>query len=282
MVVGHSSGEIAAAYAAGLLTEAQAIMVAFYRGYVVTKITSKGSMLAVGMGAEDAEAIIDQMSLREELCVACVSSSESVTISGRSKGIDKLMSELEVKSVFARKLATGGRAYHSFLMKEIGAEYESLVSKAMTVLPMPSSQTDDKEPVRFFSSVGKGSDALPSFSRETNRFIRPGYWRANLENPVQFNTAIKNIVATGKHHLHEIGPHSALQLPVKQIRSFLGLSEDDLSYASTLARGKNTDTSMKILAGQLYLTGHYIDFLAVNNTGNKNNASVVHDLPPYH
>jgi acyl transferase domain-containing protein len=63
------------------------------------------------MGAEDAEAIIDQTSLREELCVACVNSPESVTISESLKDIDKLMNELESQSVFARKLATGGRAY---------------------------------------------------------------------------------------------------------------------------------------------------------------------------
>jgi hypothetical protein len=106
----------------------------------------------------------------------------------------------------------------------LGAEYENLVSKAMTGLPMPFSQTDDKGHFRFFSSIGKDSDALASFSSETNYTIRPGYWRANLDNPVQFNTAIKNIVATG----------------------------------------------------------HYIDFPAVNNTGNKNNANVVDDLPSYH
>ncbi len=285
VVAGHSSGEIAAAYSAGLLTEAHAIVIAFYRGYVVTKITSKGCMLAVGMGADDAEAKIDEMSLRDEICVACVNSPESVTISGSAKGIDILANELQGKGIFARKLATGGRAYHSFLMKEVGEEYETLVSKAMTGLPMNPGHEDGKDVVRFFSSVGQSSDALASFSRETNNFIRPAYWRANLENPVQFSTAIKNIVATGKFHLLEIGPHGALQLPIKQIRTFLGLPEDDLPYTSTLARGKDADICMKALAGELYLSGHQIDFLEVNNTqfdGDKNNAAVINDLPPYH
>lgn len=285
VVAGHSSGEIAAAYSAGLLTEAHAIIIAFYRGYVVTKITSKGCMLAVGMGADDADAKIDEMSLRNEICVACVNSPESVTISGSTKAIDILASELQSKNIFARKLATGGRAYHSFLMKEVGEEYESLVSKAMIGLPTNPSQEDGKDIVRFFSSVGKGSDALALFSRETNNFIKPAYWRANLENPVQFSTAIKNMVATGKYHLLEIGPHGALQLPIKQIRTFLGLPEDELPYTSTLARGKDADICMKTLAGELYLSGHEIDFLEVNNTqfdGDKKNAAVINDLPPYH
>ena len=285
VVVGHSSGEIAAAFATGLLSEAHAIIVAFYRGYTVNKITSNGGMLAVGMDVDGAETLIDQLFLGQEICVACVNSPESVTVSGSSKSIEELMGELQGRGVFARKLATGAKGYHSFLMKEIGAEYESLVSKAVTGLPMPSEQAENKGAVRFFSTVGEGSDALATFSRETTHLLRPDYWRANLENPVQFHKAIKNIAGTGNYHLIEIGPHSALQLPIKQIRSFLGLSDDDLPYSPTLLRGKNADICMKNLAGELYLSRHPVDFLAVNDIrppSHKNGASVVHDLPPYH
>ena len=285
VVAGHSSGEIAAAYAAGLLSEAHAMIIAFYRGHVVSKITSKGCMLALGMGPEDAKALLDRMPFQKELCVACVNSPESVTISGTMKAIDGLVAELQGASVFTRKLATGGRAYHSFLMEEVGAEYETLINRAITSLPMPTSGPDDPSAVRFFSSVGRDTDALACFSRETHHSIRPSYWRANLENPVQFSTAIKNIIGTGQYHLLEIGPHSALQLPVKQIRSFSGVPEDDLPYTPTLVRGKDADVCLKSLAGQLSLSGHFVDFLAVNSTdfdGKKSNVSVVHDLPPYH
>ena len=284
VVAGHSSGEIAAAFASGLLIEEHAIIIAFYRGYAANKITSNGCMLAVGMDTDSADAIIDRLSLNEEICVACINSPESVTISGSTKGIDKLTGELQAQNVFAKKLATGGRGYHSFLMKEIGAEYENLVSKALKGLPMPSERKECSEPVRFFSSVGKDVEALASFSQDTTDFISPSYWRANLENPVQFNAAIKNITAAGKYHILEIGPHAALQLPIKQIRTFLGVSEDDLPYSPTLLRGKNADVCMKTLVGELYLSGHYVDFLAVNNicpSGDELSASVVHDLPPY-
>ena len=284
VVAGHSSGEIAAAYAAGLLSEAHAIIVAFYRGYVVNKITSKGCMLALGMGPEDAKALIDRLPLREELCVACVNSPESVTISGSLKAVDGVLAELQGSSTFARKLVTGGRAYHSYLMEEVGAEYERLITKAATSIPMPTSGVDDPSAVRFFSSVGRDSDALACFSRETHHSMRPSYWRANLENPVQFSTAIKNIVGTGQYHLLEIGPHSALQLPIKQIKSFSALPEEDLPYTPTLLRGKDADVCLKSLAGQLFLHGHFVNFLAVNGTdfdGRNNNVSVVHDLPPY-
>ena len=284
VVAGHSSGEIGAAYSAGLLTETHAIIIAFYRGFVVRKTTKKGCMLAVGMSADDAEAKIDELSLRDEICTACVNSPESTTISGNTTGIDTFAKELNSKGIFARKLATGGRAYHSFLMKEVGEEYESLVSKAILGLPTDNSHRNGKYASRFFSSVSNSSDALASFSRETNDFLRPAYWRANLESPVQFSTAMKNIMATGDYHLLEIGPHGALQLPIKQVRAFLGLSEDALPYNSTLTRGKDADICMKTLAGELYLSGHEIDFLEVNNIhfdGDKNNVGVITDLPPY-
>ncbi|KAL8702745.1 MAG: hypothetical protein Q9201_004084 [Fulgogasparrea decipioides] len=292
VVVGHSSGEIAAAFTAGLLTEAQAIITAFYRGYAVSKITSEGSMLAVGMSADDAEAVIDAHSLRDEICVACVNSPESITVSGSSRGIEILAGHLHRSETFARRLTTGGRAYHSSFMEEIGVEYENLVSKSLTGLPLPSKETlgpeefDDKRSVRFFSSVGRAGDALASFSSDTTPLLRPSYWRTNLEKPVQFNTAVKNLIGTGSYHLIEIGPHSALQLPIKQIRTFLGASETDLPYNPTLLRGKDADICMKNLAGNLYLSGHSVDFLAVNDIDPRQSEGggvmVVHDLPPYH
>lgn len=286
VVVGHSSGEIAAAFAATLLTEAQAIIVAFYRGYAVSKITSQGCMLAVGTNAEAAEVVIDDQCLRGEVCVACVNSPESVTLSGSARGIDALASHFQKQGTFARKLATGGRAYHSSLMEEIGAEYEDLVSKALNSVKSPDGErpaptdADSETPVRFFSSVGRSGDALASFSCNTTSLLRPSYWRKNLERPVQFSTALKNLMATESYHLVEIGPHSALQLPIQQIRSSLGLSETELPYSSTLLRGKDADVCMKTLAGNLYLNGHSLDFLAVNDI-DLSGATVIHDLPAY-
>ena len=284
-VLGHSSGEIAAAYAAGLLTEALAIVMAFYRGYTVVKVTSRGSMCAVGMTTEDAQASIDQLTLGANVNIACVNSPESVTISGDAGAIDTLMTYLQKRKVFNRKLATGGRAYHSHLMREIGQEYERLGSEAMLHLPLPAHQGGSDDLVRFFSSVGKGSDALQTYSGASTRLLRSNYWRANLENPVQFSTAVKNLVATGSYHIVEIGPHSALELPIKQIRTSLGLSELALPYSPSLARFKDADVCLKTLAGVLFLIGHNIDFSAVNEVASPNNkceSSVLHDLPPYH
>ena len=96
-VIGHSSGEIAAAYASGRLTSTQAIIVAYYRGYVVGKSKGKtlGAMMAVGLSKEQADTEIEQLGLNRSILVACINSGESLTISDDESGIDALYHSLD-------------------------------------------------------------------------------------------------------------------------------------------------------------------------------------------
>ena len=144
-VVGHSSGEIAAAYASGRLTSTQAIIVAYYRGHIVGKSKSRsaGAMMAASLSKEQANTEIDQLGLTGSILVACVNSHESVTISGDESGIDALWHSLTNRGDFARKLNTNGRAYHSQHMKPLGQDYEDLLEKHMGLPVAPPPATDD-------------------------------------------------------------------------------------------------------------------------------------------
>lgn len=77
-VVGHSSGETAAAYATGLIAAEQAITVAYYRDYTVTRSRKAqiGAMMAAGIGSADAGETIRELGLEDEVGVACVYSHE--------------------------------------------------------------------------------------------------------------------------------------------------------------------------------------------------------------
>lgn len=92
--MGRSSGEIAAAFAAGLITSAQAITSAYYRGYVIGRHISDGAIMAAGLSPEAANPEIDKAGLQQQIRVAYINSPESVTISGNASAIDKLLSEL--------------------------------------------------------------------------------------------------------------------------------------------------------------------------------------------
>ena len=108
-VLGHSSGEIAASYAADILSLQAAIIIAYYRGYITKEQTMKGGMAAIGLGADDVTEF-----LSEGVIMACENSSTSTTISGDLDVLDAVLKRIrkEAPDVFVRKLKVN-MAYHS-------------------------------------------------------------------------------------------------------------------------------------------------------------------------
>ncbi|KAI0879957.1 polyketide synthase [Annulohypoxylon maeteangense] len=283
-VVGHSSGEIAAAYAAGFLTSSQAILVAYFRGYAVSKLLCKGAMMAVALNPEAAKSLIKSKGLESQVCVACTNTPENVTLSGTPDGIETLGQELQGQNKFARKLETGGRAYHSNMMKEIGYLYEELLTPLFdSKLRGNGSSNDTVASVfsaKMYSSVGHSHNSLGGINSQT---YMPAYWRKNLEQPVQFAAALTNLVVGGDNavHLIEIGPHAALKGPIKQIRKSLGLDEKSLPYSSTLVRNQDSVFSMKLLAGTLFTYGCQTMNWDVVNGLPESGSRILYDLAPY-
>ena len=108
-VVGHSSGEIAAAYAAGAFTMETAIRIAFYRGFVASSMKRRGSMAAIGLGRKEVESF-----LVPGVLLACENSGGSVTISGDDDKVTQVIETIKMTSpnTLARKLRVE-KAYHS-------------------------------------------------------------------------------------------------------------------------------------------------------------------------
>lgn len=272
-VIGHSSGEICAAYAAGRLTAAQAIITAYYRGYVVGKseTTTSGAMMAAALSKEDADSDIETLELTGTIKVACVNSPQSVTISGDASGIDAMIAKLTQRGTFARKLNTNGRAYHSHHMTSVGNEYQSLLEKSLGSLPLP-----DESSAKWISSV---------YAAPITGKILPSYWRKNLESPVLFSDALEGLIKGTRVHLIEIGPHSALEMPIKQTCESLKINDAKYHYSSALLRGKDGVHCALNLMGNLFLHGHSISFAKVNHvetsTATTKQGKVLTSLPPY-
>ena len=108
-VVGHSSGEIAAAFASGALTATEAITIAYYRGQVVKQHSRPGGMVSVGLGKYDVSSY-----LKKGLSIACENSSKNVTLSGDLEVLEHVIQQLKEKQpgVFVRPLNVKV-AYHS-------------------------------------------------------------------------------------------------------------------------------------------------------------------------
>ena len=108
-VVGHSSGEIAAAYASGALSLHDAIIVAYNRGICSSAIKRSGAMGAIGLGRDEVQPL-----LRPGVVIGCENSPESVTISGDVEGVDAVLAEVKLSrpETLARRLRVD-KAYHS-------------------------------------------------------------------------------------------------------------------------------------------------------------------------
>ncbi|OOQ89242.1 hypothetical protein PEBR_16994 [Penicillium brasilianum] len=149
-------------------------------------------MVTFGGSAEEARELIKSLSLQDELVVACVNSLESMTVSGSVSGVEILLEIASQSGKFARKLQTGGKAYHSYMMKEVGAEYDRLIEEAWPTLPFNQYDSD----LQFFSSVGV--DGPNCYNRQTSRTLPLSYWRQNLQKPVQFTAAMTHVLENGK------------------------------------------------------------------------------------
>jgi acyl transferase domain-containing protein len=109
-VIGHSSGEIAAAYATGALSMSEAIIIAYYRGYVTKKPTSlRGGMAAIGLDKSSTSAY-----LTDKVVIACENSPNSMTISGDLHEVESIIKRIKEgrPDVLASQLKVD-MAYHS-------------------------------------------------------------------------------------------------------------------------------------------------------------------------
>lgn len=259
-VVGHSSGEIAAAYAAGALTREDAIIIAYYRGLLSTRQAKTGAMAALGLSWEESRQF-----LVPSVVLACDNSPGSTTISGDTEGVAQVVAA--VKEARPGTLATVlkvDKAYHSHHMVEIGSDYHA---------SMENAKVDSRAPSKlFFSSV---AGALLESPEATH--LGPKYWQTNLESPVYFRAAVSDILAR-KDLLPnpvfiEIGPHSALSGPLRQIRTQFS-SEAPIIPAQV--RDQNSQSTFLSLLGTLFTLHVPVDFRSLSPGG-----KCLGDLPRY-
>lgn len=128
---------------------------------------------------------------------------------------------------------------------------------------------------------GEHQPSVPLYSSVTGKVINsPGkfaasYWCQNLVSPVLFHTAVRTIIAAKFQNpvWLEIGPHSALAGPLRQIFQAEGA---ELTYVPTLQRGKDDTQSVLSTIGNLWRHNVEVDFNALNPAG-----TVLTDLPTY-
>ena len=272
-VLGHSSGEIAAAFAAGALSLSSCMAIAYHRGELASKLAGRGAMVAIGATVAEVTSLLQKV-VGGEAIIACINSPSLITVSGDIAAVDSLQTLATDANYLAKKLKID-TAYHSHHMKEIEAEY---LSKLAGIEPSPTSESSP----RFHSSLRGKQVPLED--------LRGIYWSQNLINPVLFSQALTDMCLERSNDtplpevdvILEIGPHSSLKAPIQDtLRSRAHGSGSSTHYLPTLIRNSETVRNLLHMAGALHCLGYPVDCSDFTSSSMDAPRKVLSDLPQY-
>ncbi|KAF5855894.1 hypothetical protein ETB97_008273 [Aspergillus alliaceus] len=267
-VLGHSSGEGAAAYAAGWMSREDCIKCAFYRSQAAKNISDQMEtdvgMLAVGVSAEAAAPFVEKHP--GNAYKACYNSSTSLTISGRTSALKAIEAELKAAGHFARALLVD-MAYHTTFMAAAAEGYQKLLDSDQEF----GRQDGSHSGIAMYSTV----TGLKNETRTGSM-----YWKTNMISPVRFDSALEEMIKQESPDiLIDLGPAGALAGPVAQLLKSLA-NAGYMTYCTAWSRGANAKKSLFDVAGRLFIQGGNVD-LAVVNRYNDTTVHTVVDLPNY-
>ncbi|RPK37887.1 Phthiocerol/phenolphthiocerol synthesis polyketide synthase type I PpsA [Streptomyces sp. ADI92-24] len=194
-VVGHSTGEIAAFYEAGVYSLEDAVRIAVHRSRLQHTLSGTGTMLAVGLPEDEADRRVRPYG--DRISVAAVNSPTSVTLAGDGTALAALADELRSEQVFAKFLAVEV-PYHSAAMDHIKDE---LLTALADIDPRPATV-----PVHLTGQEGVAEHVE----------LDAGYWWKNVRDRVRFQAAVDRLADDGHRLFLEIGPHPVLGHAIRE------------------------------------------------------------------
>lgn len=241
-VVGHSVGEVAAAYVAGAYTMEDAVKVIYHRSRLQDTTGGKGRMVAVGLSQAEARKAI--AGREAQVQVAVINSPGMVTLAGDTTPLEEIVSGLEEQGRFVRWLRID-YAFHTHQMEPIR---EELLEVLADIKPRATT-------IPYISTVTGGVCEGGKLDAE--------YWWKNVREAVLFAPAIAGLVRSGEDSFLEIGPHPALQNPIMECLSDQGRKG---FYFSSLKRKTDESEEMVGNLARLHLHGYPIDWKVVNRS----------------
>ncbi|MFF9482865.1 SDR family NAD(P)-dependent oxidoreductase [Streptomyces sp. NPDC014733] len=228
-VVGHSQGEIAAAYAAGALSLSDAAAVVVLRSRALPRIAGAGAMAVVGRPAQE-------LRLGDGVSVAAINGPRTTVVAGDRATVTELLETLATEQVFCRLLDVDYASHTEHvdaLRESLAADLSGITARSgaiawySTVCAEPVAEADD------------------------------GYWYRNLREPVRFADTITRMVDDGYRFFVEMSPHPSLLTAVHSVAEDAGR---EVLAVGSLRRDEDGPTCLDHALAELHIGGHHLDW----------------------
>ncbi|MFI2478662.1 SDR family NAD(P)-dependent oxidoreductase [Nocardia xishanensis] len=239
-VVGHSQGEIAAAYVAGALSLEDAARVVVLRsGLFAEELVGKGAIASVGAPEE---VVAEGLANASELWISGINGPSSVTVTGDLDRLVEFVASM-VERGFRARIVPNTVASHSPYV-------EPLRDRLLESLAPISPRAGD---IPVYSTVYGG--AIDGAE------IGPEYWYENCRSPVLFEQTVRALHADRFDVFIESSPHPVL---VYGIEETLGAALDSAAVVGSLRRGEPAWGSFAESMGEAFVRGVRVDWPAVS------------------
>ncbi len=236
-VVGHSVGEVTAAYLSGSLSLQDTMRVAYHRSRLQQTLEGVGGMLAVGLNEEEIQPYLS-LSEGSQVEIAAVNSVNSVTLAGPMEELEALDTRLVHEQVFSRMLKVE-IPYHSAFMDPIRKDLRD---------SLRGLQPQDSK-IPFYSTVTAGV--------LEGKQLQAGYWWSNVRKAVRFQKAFDILQADGYECFLELGPHPVLRRSMQENAQARGREPH---LVSTLIRSEGELSRLQRALGELWHHGVELPF----------------------
>ncbi|MFF4756946.1 type I polyketide synthase, partial [Streptomyces sp. NPDC002514] len=237
VVIGHSVGEITAAYAAGALSLHDAARMVAARGRLMQALEPGGAMVAVAAGEEEVAGL-----LGEGVEVAAINGPSSVVLSGDQDAVLAAVGRLREQGHKTKRLAVS-HAFHSLRMEPMLADFAAELTEVVWRPPV-----------------------TPVVSNVTGRLAEPGeladpqYWAGHVRRPVRFAEGIEAAVEYGGALFVELGPGAALTGLVEETAAAVGA---EVACVASLRDGRPEDRTLLVSVAELFVRGVGVDWSGV-------------------
>ena len=239
MVVGHSIGEVAAAYISGAITMEEAVKVVFWRSKCQARASGRGRMMAVGLTVDEAQIMLAQYN--GSIDIAAVNGAAMLTVAGDSDDLAHFGERLKREKIFNRFLVVDV-PFHSHLLDDVT---EAFIDNA------PSLEGRETR-LPFYSTVfGK-----PTAGTDVNK----NYWAKNIRDTVMFYPTIERMIDDGASVFIEVSPHPILSHGVKEALYAKGMSG---VIVPSLRRKDDEKLTLTRSLGMLHAKGVSLDWKTV-------------------